>query len=88
MGRMYRDRVIQAREGLRHEDRRAEAVTALRAMVEKIVLTPNNGVLEIELEGALAGMLAAASPKAEAEDLQRTVKLVAGAGFEPATFGL
>lgn len=57
-------------------------------MVEKIVFTPKNGVLEIELEGDLAAMLAAASPKAEAEDLQRTVKMVAGGGFEPPTFGL
>jgi hypothetical protein len=36
----------------------------------------------------LAAMLAAASPKDNAEDLRRQVKLVAGAGFEPATFGL
>ncbi len=57
-------------------------------MVDEIVLTPEGEKLEIVLKGDLAAMLAAASAKAEAEDLRRQVMLVAGGGFEPPTFGL
>ncbi len=88
MGKLYRDWVIDARDGLRDPDRRTDATTALRAMVEEIVLTPEAGTLGIVLKGDLAAMLAAASPRSDSADLQRQVKLVAGAGFEPATFGL
>ena len=88
MGKLYRDWVIDARDGLRDPDRRTDAMTALRAMVEEIVLTPAQGKLGIVLKGDLAAMLAAASPRSNSEDLQRQVKLVAGGGFEPPTFGL
>jgi hypothetical protein len=53
--------------------------------VEQIRLTPRDGVLAIDVKGNLAAMLGAASPR---EDWQRQITLVAGAGFEPATFGL
>ena len=88
MGKLYRDWVIDARNGLRDPDRRTEAMTALRAMVEEIVLTPEAGKLAIVLKGDLAGMLAAASPRSDSADLQRQIKVVAGGGFEPPTFGL
>jgi hypothetical protein len=88
MKKLYREWVIEAREGLRNGDRRAHAMAALRRMVEQIVLTPKDETLEIVLKGDLAAMLAAASPQAEAEDMQRQVKMVAGGGFEPPTFGL
>jgi hypothetical protein len=38
-------------------------MTALRAIVHEIVLTPKDGELAIELAGDLAVMLAAASPR-------------------------
>ena len=57
-------------------------------MVEGIVPTPDGEKVGIVLKRDLAAMLAAASPRAEAEDLRRQVKLVAGGGFEPPTFGL
>jgi site-specific DNA recombinase len=88
MGKTYRDWVIEARDGFNDADRRAGATAALRAMVEEIVLTPEGNELGIVLKGDLAAMLAAAGPKSDAEDLRRQVTLVAGAGFEPATFGL
>ncbi len=88
MGKLYRDWVIDARDGLRHADRRSGAMTALRKMVEEIVLTPEGETLGIVLKGDLASMLAAASPRSDSEDLRRQVKLVAGGGFEPPTFGL
>ena len=88
MGKQYRDWVIQARDRLSDEARRVGAIAALRQMVEGIVLTPEGDRLAIELKGDLGAMLAAASPSADPKDLQRQVSLVAGAGFEPATFGL
>jgi site-specific DNA recombinase len=88
MGKLYRDWVIEARDGLNDADRRADATTALRGMVEEIVFTPEGGTLAIVLKGDLAAMLAAASPKAEASEMRRQVTLVAGGGFEPPTFGL
>ena len=57
-------------------------------MVEEIVLTPEGETLAIVLKADLAGMLVAASPKLDAQDLRRQVTLVAGGGFEPPTFGL
>jgi hypothetical protein len=67
--------VIDARDRLRDPDRRTDAMTALRAMVEEIVLTPGEGKLRIVLKGDLA----AASPRSNSEDVQRQVKPVAGA---------
>jgi hypothetical protein len=62
-----------------------------RALFEAILLEPDGDELKITLKGDLAGMLGAArdskrSP--ETGDLLVQIKLVAGAGFEPATFGL
>jgi site-specific DNA recombinase len=88
MGKLYRDWVIEARDGLNDADRRADATAALRGMVEEIVFTPEGDTLAIVLKGDLAAMLAAASPKAEAPEMRRQVTLVAGGGFEPPTFGL
>jgi len=67
-----RDRRPRAEEG------RAGATTALRAMVEEIVLTPEGDTLGIVLKGDLAAMLVAAGSKSDSEDLQRQVKMVAG----------
>jgi hypothetical protein len=78
MGKLYRDWVIEARDGLNDADRRADATAALRGMVEEILFTPDGETLAIVLKGDLAAMLAAASPKAEASDMRRQVTLVAG----------
>ena len=78
-------------QALEHPETRTEASEALRGLIDAIVLTPNQGELQIELKGNLAAMLGAAqnakrSP--ETGDLSLQVVMVAGAGFEPATFGL
>src|SRR5947209_8730496 len=61
------------------------ARAAVGQMVDEIRLTPRDGVLAIDVKGNLAGMLRAASPE---QDWPQQMALVAGAGFEPATFGL
>ena len=88
MGETYRTWVIEARGALKDADRSAEAMNALRAMVQEITITPKDGELKIVLKGDLAEMLVAAGRSGDSADLRRQVKVVAGAGFEPATFGL
>ena len=93
MARIYREKVSELAKALQEPDSRSEATEALRGLVDAIVLAPDQGGarLQIELRGNLAAMLGATvqtkrSP--ESDDLSLQVSLVAGAGFEPATFGL
>ena len=91
MADLYRSKIEELAEALQREDTRLEASEMLRGLIEAIVLTPEKGQLRIELEGNLAAMLAAAQKtkrSPETGDLLVPVQLVAGAGFEPATFGL
>ena len=91
MADLYRSKVEELASALQQEDTRLEASESLRGLVESIVLTPRDGQLGIELRGNLAAMLTAAQQtkgSPETGDLQMPMKLVAGAGFEPATFGL
>ena len=91
-GRLYREKVGTLARALEHPETRTQAAEVLRGLIEGIVLTPSEGgELRIELKGNLAAMLSAAqnakrSP--ETGDLSLQVAMVAGAGFEPATFGL
>ena len=81
MGKIYRDWVIEARDGLNDADRRGGATAALRAMVEEIVLTPEGDGLGIVLKGDLAAMLAAAGLTSDAEDLRRQANVGCGGGI-------
>lgn len=63
----------------------------LRGRIDAIVLTSQDGRLQIELRGNPGAMLTAAQEtkrSPETGDLFVPIQLVAGAGFEPATFGL
>ena len=93
LARIYREKASELARALREPDTRCEATEALRGLVDSVVLTPDlaGATLQIELRGNLAAMLGATvqtkrSP--ESDDLSLQVSLVAGAGFEPATFGL
>jgi site-specific DNA recombinase len=91
MAGLYRQKVTALAEALEHSETRTEASEALRGLIDAIVLTPDQGELQIELKGNLAAMLGAAqnakrSP--ETGDLSLQVVMVAGGGFEPPTFGL
>ena len=91
MADVYRETVGGLCLPLENEESRTSAVDAIRALIEAILLEPNGDELKITLKGDLAGMLSAArdskrSP--ETGDLLVQIKLVAGAGFEPATLGL
>jgi site-specific DNA recombinase len=59
MASFYRDQVAQLHEAL-HDDAepsRLRAAEAIRSLVDKIVLTPTDGEITIDVYGALAGIL-------------------------------
>ena len=77
--------------GRMREKQRQLREEVIRALVEAIVLESDGDQLKITLKGDLAGMLSAARDSKRSPDtgdLMVQIKLVAGAGFEPATFGL
>lgn len=91
MADVYREKVGSLCSALQNEESRTSAVEAIRALIETILLEPNGNELKITLKGDLAGMLSAATDSKRSPDtgdLLVQIKLVAGAGFEPATFGL
>ncbi len=79
-------------EALNAPETIAEANGAIRQLIEAVRLVPKGGGLQIELYGELAALLKLSEepktkhPLAETEGVQ--VTMVAGAGFEPTTFGL
>jgi site-specific DNA recombinase len=82
-----------AHEALAVEGSRDQAFELIRSLVDKVVLTPVEGQLRINLYGELAGILTlcreGGTPRrGDAEALAEQIKVVAGAGFEPATFRL
>jgi site-specific DNA recombinase len=91
MSDVYREKVGSLCLALEAEESRTGAAEAIRALVEAIVLESDGERLKITLKGDLAGMLNAARDSKRSPDtgdLMVQIKLVAGAGFEPATFGL
>ena len=94
LGRVYREKVEQLTAAFEDDGMKAQAFERLRALIEAVVLTPEDGDLAIDLRGELASMLSlcagAETQKASAgvteEVLQ--IKMVAGTGFEPVTFRL
>ena len=89
---IYKNKVANLIDALNNDDTITEANEAIRQLIETIRLVPFNGRLKIELFGELAALLnLGMAPKNEhpldnSKGVQVTV--VAGAGFEPATFRL
>ena len=90
---LYREKVAALQKALGGEDA-AAARERIRARIDVLVLIPSptdpKAPLGIEVQGALAAMLALGSGQNEAASraLASQFKLVAGAGFEPAAFRL
>jgi site-specific DNA recombinase len=90
---VYRRKVAELHSALREEDA-GPAREVVRGLVEAIVLTPENGRLRVEVRGELAAILRlsgcanAKAPAGGPELLVEQIKMVAGAGFEPAAFRL
>ncbi|SDH76793.1 recombinase family protein [Roseospirillum parvum] len=95
MAQRYRNEVLNLIVALNDEAHRHEAADLLRSLIDKVVLTPNptRSALTVDVHGDLAGILAMAHKEKGGAPSRGTppvsqVKLVAGAGFEPATFRL
>ena len=91
LAEVYRQKVAALAEALADEAMRDEAFELIRSLLDKIVLVPEGAELRIEIHGELAGILdlcrqskTPGRSRASAEQ----IKVVAGAGFEPATFRL
>ena len=91
LAEVYRAKVAELHRALEDPAIRDEALGILRGLVERIVITPaDEGTGEtIELVGAIVGMVELGNKKAALDARTAcSVKVVAGAGFEPATFRL
>ena len=74
---------------LNAEETKAEAAEMLRGLIEAINVRPGHQGLEIELVGDIVKMLKLPGKGSSGLDHhESSVKVVAGAGFEPATFRL
>ena len=93
---LYRQKVTTLAQVLDHPETCTEASEALRGLIDAIVLTPNQGEPPSRAHRREARYGASAVDLAEAENAKRSPEtgdlslqvMVAGAGFEPATFGL
>jgi len=92
LARLYVTRVAALRDALNEDGTREEAAAILRTLIDEIRLHPVDGELRIELIGDLATLLGFAGQTTKKPGCKgkpgRTESLVAGAGFEPATFRL
>jgi hypothetical protein len=98
LAEVYRIKVAELAEALRCDNNR-EALEAARGLIERVTLHPRpEGGFEIELVGAIAAMVRLGldgnakgqqrATAAGADLFASSVMVVAGAGFEPATFRL
>ena len=89
---IYQGKITRLKDALNTPDTITQANEAIRQFIEKVRLVPEGNTLNIELFGELAALLSLGigpndkHPLTDAEGVQ--VTLVAGAGFEPATFRL
>jgi site-specific DNA recombinase len=85
LAELYRQKVAELHTALEHPTLAAEAVAKIRALIDAIVLTPEDGQLRVDLTGALAGILSVAQkdqgPRPEDEARAEQIKMVAGAGY-------
>ncbi|WP_085885898.1 recombinase family protein [Oceanibacterium hippocampi] len=93
LSKLYAEKVAALQASLGAPELRDEATTILRSLIETVVLRRDGEGLEVALSGDLVAMLdLAGDPRrkqaASGEDTACSIKVVAGAGFEPATFRL
>jgi site-specific DNA recombinase len=91
LARLYRDKVARLEEELADREGAAEAKSVLRSLIKTIKVTPGakRGEVALELHGELAAILLAGQKNKNRSSASRNqISVVAGAGFEPATFRL
>ncbi len=90
LAELYRRKVEWLHQAIADPASRTEAIEILRGLVDSVTLTPIEKGFEIELVGEIVKMIALPdkSGGAKVGEFASSVKVVAGAGFEPATFRL
>ena len=92
LAEVYRRKVADLRQALHEEAGRTEAFELIRSLIEEVRLVPQGRKLRVDICGELAGILNLCSDNkrtaAQIRDGSEQIKMVAGAGFEPATFRL
>ena len=93
LAQVYKRQVEQLQQALDRREIRDEAMQILRGLIEHVAIGPADEGLEIEIVGEIAKMveLGIRTNTKQAnldERLTRSVKVVAGVGFEPTTFRL
>jgi site-specific DNA recombinase len=92
MSEIYRQKVRELHQVLAAGSEQPEVYEALRSLIDRVVLTPIDGALTIDLHGEIAEILklSAGGKKhgAEAGEAAKQLVMVAGVGFEPTTFRL
>ena len=93
IGELYARRIGNLKSLLQNNSTKHQATEIIRSLIERIVVSPteHRGKSDVILHGALASILAYASDTAQVGAVSSgvgRVLLVAGAGFEPATFRL
>ena len=90
---VYRRKVPRLAEALDHPEDRDAAASAIRGLIERIVLSPSENWAEMDavLYGDLGAILEWAGnghekAKTDIPMPEMSVSVVAGAGFEPTTF--
>jgi site-specific DNA recombinase len=87
----YQQTIRELQTALNSEDMRDEAGLIIRTLIDEIVLTPleGRGKIDIKIVGDLAAILGLGATTKNTSTNAGVMKwLVAGAGFEPATFRL
>jgi site-specific DNA recombinase len=94
---IYRQKVAKLHDLLANDATRTEAIEIIRSLIDAVTFRPGSGSqLEIELVGDLAQMVHLAQAPtgngpvsgAVHDEFARSIKVVAGVGFEPTTFRL
>jgi site-specific DNA recombinase len=91
LAQVYRSRVERLQEALADPEIRDEAFEILRGLIEMWFVHPGDDRPQIELVGEIVRMIELGmdgKPAALPVEAACSVKVVAGAGFEPATFRL
>ena len=81
---LYQQKVEELHMALEEDETREEAMEIIRSLIDKVVLTPVDGELRIDLHGELAGILALSEegskkPASPPEKRAEQIKVVAGA---------
>ncbi|MEX0300792.1 MAG: recombinase family protein [Leisingera sp.] len=88
LSEIYRRKVSDLSATLSDPGIRTEALEILRGLITRVCVTHGEDGMTLELEGALTAMIGLAQNEQSRPGAACSAKVVAGAGFEPATFRL